>query len=213
MRAILITLGVAIAATGFTAAPAMTAQRAPATFIPPSVGEERFLESWFGAELRSAGLRPLWTERGLDGYRERYRLLFAAGSTGVTIVTIDVDPDGTGVVTATRKRPGGIVERDQRAVYIPGRVAWSEQFGVNRGATRSLRRVFDAQHFFARSFRAETPLPEEAAATCGDGVGYLIELRDRSGYHAITRDNCDAADARALIDAVLKLSDGAWPRR
>jgi len=211
MRGLLIGIGAAITIAGFTGAPAVTAQRAPATFIPPSAGDERFLESWFGAELRTAGLKPLWTPRGLEGFQTRYRLLFAAGSDGVTIVTIDVDEDGSGVVVQTRKRPGGIVERDQRAFYIPGRVAWSDRREVNGGPIRRLQRMFDAAHFFGRSFRSGDPVADEISANCSDGVSYLIEARDRSGYNAVTRNSCDKDDVSPLIDAVMKLS-GGWPR-
>ena len=216
MRGLLIGIGAAItvsgALAGFSAAPAAVAQRAPASFIPPSVGDERFLESWFGAELRTAGLKPLWTQRGLEGFRTRYRLLFAGGSAGVTIVTIDVDQDGSAVAVQTRKRPGGIIERDQRALYIPGQVAWSDRRELNNGPIRRLQQLFDAQHFFDQRFRSGNPIADDMAAKCSDGVSYLIEVRDGSGYNAVTRNSCDKDDVGPLIDAVMKLS-GGWPRR
>jgi hypothetical protein len=211
MRGLLIGIGAAVAVAGFTAAPA-PAQRAPATFIPPTAGDERFLESWFGAELSTAGLKPLWTPTGLEGFRARYRLLYAGGSRGVTIVTIDVDEDGSGVVVQTRKRPGGIVERDQHAFYVPGKVAWADRREVNSGPIRRLQRMFDAQHFFSQSFRPGNPIAEEMASKCSDGVSYLIEVRDRTGYNAITRNSCDVADVSGLIEAVMQLG-GGWPRR
>lgn len=208
MRGLLSGAGIALIVTAF-GAPALMAQRAPTSFLAPA-DRELFLENWFGAELRSAGLKPLWTDRGLDGYRERYRLLFAAGSAGVTIITIDVEEDGTATVISTRKRPGGIVEENQRARYIPGKVAWSDRREVSGGTIRRLQRMFAAQDFFRRSFRAEAMAV--APETCSDGVSYLIEVRDRHGYNAITRDNCDVHDVRGLIDAVMQLG-GGWPKR
>ena len=202
----------AVLAAGFAAAPGGAAQRAPATFIPPSAGNELFLESWFGAELRTAGLKPLWTASGLEGYRARYRLTVAGGSAGVTIVTLDVDEDGSGVALVTRKRPGGIIERDQRALYIPGKVAWSDRREINAGPIRRLQRMFDAQGFFRRSFRTDNPDAEEMAARCSDGVSYLIEVRDRTGYNAVTRNSCDVEDVSGLIEALVQLG-GGWPRR
>lgn len=212
MRGLLIGIGAAITIAGFTAVPA-PAQRMAPSFIPPSAGDERFLENWYGAELRTAGLKPLWTRQGLEGFQTRYRLLFAGGSGGVTIVTIDVDYDGSAVAVRTRKRPGGIVERDQRALYVPGQVAWSDRREVNNGPVRRLQQMFDAQHFFDRSFRSAHPIPEEMVeAKCSDGVSFLVEVRDSGGYNAVTRNSCDVDDVSGLIEAVMKLS-GGWPRR
>ena len=212
MRGLLIGIGAVIAIAGFTAS-AAPVQRAPASFIPPSAGDERFLESWFGAELRTAGLKPLWTRQGLEGFQARYRLLFAGGSAGVTIVTIDVEQDGSAVAIQMRKRPGGIVERDQRALYIPGQIAWTDRRELTNGPIRRLEQLFDSQHFFRQSFRSANPIADEMAASkCSDGVSYLIEVRDSSGYNAVTRNSCDKDDVSPLIDAVMRLS-GGWPRR
>ena len=205
MRGLLLGVGIVLIST----ATALPAQRAPMSFLAPA-DRDLFLESWYGSELRSAGLKPLWTERGLEGYQARYRLLFASGSKGVTIVTIDVETDGSAVVVATRKRPGGIVEENERARYIPGRVAWSDRYEMGAGAVKRLGRMFAAQDFFNRSFRADDVAVEPEK--CTDGVSYLVEVRDRKGYNAITRDNCDVHDVRGLIDAVMKVA-GGWPRR
>jgi hypothetical protein len=209
MRALLSGVGLALVIPPL-AAPAATAQRAPATYLSPADRDQVFFENWFGAEFRSAGLRPLWTDKGLEGYRARYRLAFAAGSAGVTIVTIDVEQDGSGVVTSHRMRPGGIIEIGQRAHYIPGKLAWADRREVTGAPIRRLQRMFQAEDFFRQSFRGdEKPLEP---TWCNDGVGYLIEMRDGSGYNAITRNNCDVENAHTLVDAVMKLS-GGWPRR
>lgn len=208
MRGLLSGVGTAILISAI-GVPGAMAQRAPATFIPPAVGDERFLESWFGAELRSAGLKPLWTDAGLEGYRTRYRLTFAAGSVGVTIVTIDVEQDGTGTIISRRMRPGGMIEEGQRVRYIPGKLAWADRREVNGVPLRRLRRMFEAQDFFRRAFRVDEVQVE--STQCSDGVGYLVEMRDRKGYNAITRNNCDVQDVRALIDTMMQLG-GGWPK-
>lgn len=204
--------GFAFAAAAFaigTAAPAQDGpmQRASATFLPPGVsGSEMFLEGWFGAELRSAGLEPLWPAAAIRGYRARYRLLFAGSDAGVTIVSIDVDEDGSGFVTSTRLRKGKMIEKDGRAQYVAGRVMWEETVEVTASQVSRLRRLLDNENFLSRSFRT---MLNEGETACANGTSYLIEAHDRkAGYNAIVRDNCDVQDARILIDSMLKLGTG-----
>jgi hypothetical protein len=202
--------GITIAAAAAALGTAATAQRAPATFLPPSVGDEAFLENWFGAEFRSAGLKPLWPEAALRGYRARYRLLFAGSGMGATIVSIDVDEDGSGVVTSTRLRPGKMIEKEGRATYIPGSVMWEDTVEVTAGQIGRLRRLLDDDGFSRRTFRT---VMNDGEVSCANGVSYLIEAHDRrGGYNVIMRDNCDYQEARVLIDSMMKLG-GGWPRR
>ncbi len=206
--------GIAIATAAFALGSAATVQnaygqRAPATFLPPSLSGEAFLESWFGAEFRSAGLKPLWPAAAIRGYRARYRLLFAGGAGGVTIVSVDVDEDGSGTVTSTRLRPGKMIEKNGRATYIPGKVLWADTIEVTASQISRLRRLLDTENFSGRAFRT---VMNDGETACANGTSYLIEAHDRrAGYNAIMRDNCDYQEARTLIDSMMLLG-GGWPR-
>lgn len=208
MRVLLTGIAFVLAATAVSAAaPAQKAppQRAPATFLPPSVsGSEIFLEGWFAAEYRSAGLEPLWPNHAVRGYRARYRLLSAGDGSGATIVTIDVDEDGSGLVTSTRLRPGKMVEKEGRAKYIAGRVMWEDSVHITSAQSSKFRRQLDTEGFSRRGFRSAVPVDDGACAT---GGSYLIEAHDRRrGYNAIVRDDCDVQDARNLIDSMMRFS-------
>ena len=206
--------GLAFAAACGALGSAATAQRAPATFLPPSVGNELFLENWFGAEFRSAGLKPLWPATAMRGYRARYRLLFAGDTGGATIISIDVDEDGSGMVTSTRLRPGKMIEKDGRARYVAGRVMWVDTVEVTASQIARLRRLLDTQNFSKRAFRT---VMSDGEIACANGTSFLIEAHDRrGGYNAIMRDNCDYQEARILIESMLQMGTanrwGSWPK-
>ena len=213
MRVLLTGIAFTLAATALTAtAPAQQApaQRVAPTFLPPSVsGSEAFLEGWFAAEYRSAGLEPLWPASAVRGYRARYRLLSAGDGSGATIITIDVDEDGSGVVTSTRLRPGKMIEKAGRVKYIAGRVMWEDSVLITAAQSSKFRRMLDAEGFSRRSFRSVV-IGDDAG--CANGGSYLIEVHDRrGGYNAIVRDHCDVRDARTLIDSIMRFGGRKMP--
>jgi hypothetical protein len=164
-------------------------------------------DNWFGRHLESMREPIFWADDALvrpgkAPWRARYRLLVLPTFGAPYAVRIDASDGGaTARFVITRGYGGygpGPIDRDRRIVLGPKPVAAivgalaAARFGERAGDPDASEGEF-----------GEPKSPDDPIRVCADGTQFVVEVRDRGGYHAVTRHRCDLdRPMRSLVIAL-----------
>jgi hypothetical protein len=150
-------------------------------YFPPQTFTSRaadFQVYWYSRDMYALGEKPLWPPSSNNG--TNYRFTYLGAFTGSTVITLTLQPDGTGQIHMKAVTENRDVARiDETATVPQGRLV--------RFSTR-----LDQAHFWA--------MPTELPSLGLDGAEWIMEGVQAGNYHVVVRW-CPDSNRHSVEDA------------
>lgn len=161
--------------------------------FPPEVAAGAYSIETDESVMRRFQSEPLWGDHALGRYSERYRFTYFGILQTSLQIKIDIVSDNSGVLTATVRRSGSIVERQRKHL-------WSREIAELRhlAASSGIWQRFPEFWVFT-----------DPESFCIDGMEAIVEKRDAEGYrYSRANTSCTSPTGmNRLLDGMVRIAE------
>jgi hypothetical protein len=145
-----------------------------------------FRAGWYGEQLRALK-EPSLSQGIFAGGELVYRFTWLRTFHHPITVRVNIDPDGTGMLTSKMA--------DGTGGYRPGKLIANSRRNISANEVQHILKLIEVMGFW---HMPPEPEPEHSGVVNLDGAQWILEASDHGGYHVIDRWSPDKGPLRDL---------------